>query len=57
MTRLLALSVVLVMALLLPLGITAAQDDQEALPPDVTDEMQARMDALTEGGLPPGMVA
>lgn len=38
--------------------IIAAQDnkDPEAFPPDVVTEIQAEMDNLTEGTLPPGMV-
>ncbi len=35
---------------------TPAQDVPQALPPDVVTETQAEMDALTAGGLPPGMV-
>jgi D-alanyl-D-alanine carboxypeptidase len=35
---------------------TAVQDNQEAFPSDVIAEIQAEMNALTAGGLPPGMV-
>jgi D-alanyl-D-alanine carboxypeptidase len=36
--------------------ITTAPDDPQAFPPDVVAELQATMDDLTAGGLPPGMV-
>ncbi len=42
--------------LILPSLIITAQDDSQAFPPDVVTEIQAEMDDLTEGGLPPGMV-
>jgi D-alanyl-D-alanine carboxypeptidase len=34
----------------------STQDDPQAFPPDVVAEIQAEMDDLTAGGLPPGMV-
>ncbi len=43
--------------LLLPLGGAIAQDDPQAFPPDAVADAQAQMDALSAGGLPPGMVA
>jgi D-alanyl-D-alanine carboxypeptidase len=54
MIRRLVLSLTLL--LLLPGCITTAQDDPQAFPPDVVAEIQAKMDDLTAGGLPPGMV-
>lgn len=51
-----ALIVTLMLLTLLP-GLTAtAQDGPQAFPPDVVAEIQAEMDDLTAGGLPPGMV-
>lgn len=57
MTRqpLLSLTAVMVL-LLLPFASTAAQDDPQAFQPDVVADVQAHMDDLTAGGLPPGMV-
>lgn len=42
--------------LLLPSLIATAQDDPQVFPPDVAAEIQAEMDDLAAGGLPPGMV-
>lgn len=51
-----ALSLTLILVTLLP-GLTAtAQDGPQAFPPEVAAEIQAAMDDLTAGGLPPGMV-
>jgi len=44
------------MMLLLTGCITTAQDDPQAFPADVVAGVQAKMDDLTAGGLPPGMV-
>jgi D-alanyl-D-alanine carboxypeptidase len=44
------------MMLLLTGCITTAQDVPQAFPADVVAEVQAKMDDLTEGELPPGMV-
>ncbi len=55
MSRRLVLSLVL-MVLLLSGCVTAGQDDSQAFPADVVAEIQAEMDDLTAGGLPPGMV-
>lgn len=46
----------LILAILLSSFIATAQDDSQAFPPEVVTEIQAEMDNLTEGGLPPGMV-
>jgi len=53
--RRLILSVTL-MALLLSGCATADQDGPQAFPSDVAAEIQANMDDLTAGGVPPGMV-
>ncbi len=55
MFRRLILSVSL-MALLLAGCATNGQDDAQEFPPDVVAEIQAAMDGVTAGGLPPGMV-
>jgi len=54
----LTLSFILILAALLTGSVIAAQDneDPEAFPTDVVTEIQAEMDSLTEGTLPPGMV-
>ncbi len=44
------------MALLLAGCATNGQDDAQEFPPDVVAEIQAAMDGVTAGGLPPGMV-
>ncbi|MEZ4503092.1 MAG: serine hydrolase domain-containing protein [Dehalococcoidia bacterium] len=54
-TRQLPLSLTLIVTLLAGCS-TAAQDDPQAFPPEVGAEIQAEMDDLTAGGLPPGMV-
>lgn len=46
----------LTLMLLLSGCIPTAQDDPQTFPPDVVAEVQAKMDDLTAGGLPPGMV-
>lgn len=46
----------LFLVLLAPGFVAIAQDDPRAFPPDVVAEIQAEMDDLTAGGLPPGMV-
>ncbi len=55
MIKKLILSLALIM-LLLTGCITTAQDNQQAFPADVATEVQAKMDDLTSGELPPGMV-
>ena len=55
MTKKLILSLTL-MLLLLTGCITPAQDNPQAFPADVVAEVQAKMDDLTAGGLPSGMV-
>ncbi|MEQ8676252.1 MAG: serine hydrolase domain-containing protein [Aggregatilineales bacterium] len=54
----LTLSFILILMTLLTGSVITAQDneDPEAFPPDVVTEIQAEMDSLTEGTLPPGMV-
>ncbi len=42
--------------LLLSFGSTAAADAPQAFPPDIEADIQAQMEDLTVGGLPPGMV-
>lgn len=54
--RQLILSLVLMMLLLLTGCVATAQNAPQAFPPDVVAEVQAQMDDLTAGGLPPGMV-
>ena len=44
------------MMILLSGCATTVQNDQQAFPPDVVAEIQAEMDDLTAGELPPGMV-
>lgn len=44
------------MMLMLSGCTTVAQDDPQTFPPDVVAEIQAKMDDLTAGELPPGMV-
>ena len=45
------------MILLVGSSVTAQEDaEPQAFPPEVTAEIQAEMDSLTEGTLPPGMV-
>ena len=46
----------LTLMLLLSGCTTTAQDAPQAFPPDVVAEIQAKMDDLTAGELPPGMV-
>ena len=46
----------LILVTLLSGLIVTAQGSPQAFPPDVIAEIQAEMDDLTEGGLPPGMV-
>lgn len=46
----------LILMILPPGLIASAQDDPQAFPPDVVAELQAKMDDLTAGGLPPGMI-
>jgi D-alanyl-D-alanine carboxypeptidase len=46
----------LFLVLLAPGFVAAAQDDPGAFPPDVVAAIQAEMDDLTAGSLPPGMV-
>ena len=55
MIRRLVLSLAL---MVLPLSgcATTGQDDPQALPPDVAAVIQAEMDDLTAGGIPPGMI-
>jgi D-alanyl-D-alanine carboxypeptidase len=53
MIKQLILSLTLMIMLL---GCTTTQDDPQAFPLDVVAEIQAEMDALSAGGLPPGMV-
>ncbi len=55
MIKQLILSLTLMM-MLLSGCVTTAQDDPQAFPPDVVAEIQAKMDDLTAGELPPGMV-
>jgi D-alanyl-D-alanine carboxypeptidase len=54
----LTLSFILILMTLLTGAVITAQDneDPEAFPTDVVTEIQAEMDSLTEGTLPPGMV-
>lgn len=51
------LTVVMVLLLLLPVGSSAAQDGAQAFPLDVAADLQAQMDELVAGGVPPGVVA
>ncbi len=44
------------MMLLLTGCITTAQDTPQAFPADVVEEVQAKMDDLSAGELPPGMI-
>lgn len=46
----------LTLALLLSGLITTAQDDPQVFPSDIVTEIQAKMDDLTAGGFPPGMI-
>lgn len=46
----------LTLMILLPSVIITAQDESQTFPSDVVEEIQAEMDALTEGTFPPGMV-
>ncbi|MBK9295263.1 MAG: beta-lactamase family protein [Oligoflexia bacterium] len=55
MIKQLILSLTLIV-LLLTGCTTSAQDDRQPFPPDVVTEIQAEMDDLTAGELPPGMV-
>ena len=55
MIKQLILSLTLIL-LLLSGCVTTAQDAPQAFPPDVVAEIQAKMDDLTAGELPPGMV-
>jgi D-alanyl-D-alanine carboxypeptidase len=50
------LTFALILVALLPAAIASAQDAAPAFPPEVSAEIQAEMDDLTAGGLPPGMV-
>ena len=55
MIKQLILSLTLMM-LMLTGCVTTAQDAPQAFPPDVVTEIQTKMDDLTAGELPPGMV-
>lgn len=50
------LNFLLLLVLLTTSFIATAQDDPQAFPPDVAAAIQAEMDDLTAGGLPPGMI-
>lgn len=46
----------LTLIMLLSGCVTTAQDNQQSFPPEVVAAIQTKMDDLTAGGLPPGMV-
>ena len=56
MIKKLILSLTLMLLLMMTGCITNAEDGPQAFPADVVAEVQAKMDDLTAGGLPPGMV-
>lgn len=55
MMKYLVLSLTLVMMVLTGC-ITTAQENRQAFPSDIVAEIQAKMDDLSAGGIPPGMV-